>query len=317
MANCNKQQLNITCGTDVVLHDTLIFDGETFDPALSVGITANLVSSLGKRTALEVEVADGGLIIYVPWVERNAGYYGLEVTGSCNHKKWATYADGLIHYTRATEVGAAEVEMESDYYDITQVVAYRYSTSPITSVTADIDNNVGTPEVDVAYDGRELHFDFYNMKGEQGIQGIQGIQGVQGVQGEQGVGMASVTQTTTSIVSGGENIVTVTDTEGNDYEFSIHNGAQGVKGDTVILGDGETYTLYNVTGNNTDGAMTQKAVTFELEYLAALIDSSANGFLITEEPGFFVVDENMNIGIALDEDGIKLPGNFVKFNQTT
>ena len=131
MANCNKQQLNITCGTDVVLHDTLIFDGETFDPALSTGITANLVSSLGKRTALEVEVADGGLIIYVPWVERNAGYYGLEVTGTCNSKKWATYADSLIHYTRATEMGAAEVTIESDYYDITQVVGYRYSTSPI------------------------------------------------------------------------------------------------------------------------------------------------------------------------------------------
>ena len=153
-------------GTDVVLHDTLIFDGETFDPALSVGITANLVSSLGKRTALEVEVADGGLIIYVPWVERNAGYYGLEVTGSCNSKKWATYADSLIHYTRATEIGVAEVTIESDYYDITQVVAYRYSTSPINSVIASVDNEVGTPGVDIDYNGKNLSFAFHNLKGE-------------------------------------------------------------------------------------------------------------------------------------------------------
>lgn len=39
---------------------------------------------------------------------------------------------------------------------------------------------------------------------------------------------------------------------------------QGAKGDTVILGNEEEYTLYNTTGQNTDGAMTQKAVTDEL-----------------------------------------------------
>ena len=177
---CNGQHLNITMGTDVVLRDTLIFDGETFDPALSVGITANLVSSLGKRTALEVEVADGGLIIYVPWQERNAGYYGLEVTGTCNSKKWATYADSLIHYTRATEMGAAEVTIESDYYDITQVVGYRYSTSPIDKVTASVDAEVGKPSVDANYDGKNLSFAFHNIKGETGEQGIQGIQGIPG-----------------------------------------------------------------------------------------------------------------------------------------
>lgn len=38
-------------------------------------------------------------------------------------------------------------------------------------------------------------------------------------------------------------------------------GDQGEKGDTVVLGNGQTYKLYNVTGNNTDGAMTQAAVT--------------------------------------------------------
>ena len=166
MANCKKQQLNITCGTDVVLHDRLIFDGETFDPALSTGIAANLVNSLANRTPLEVEVADGGLIIYVPWEERNAGYYGLEVTGICNMKKWATYADALIRYTRATEMGMAEVTTESDYYDITQEVGFRYSTSPISSVTATIDDEVGTPSVDVEYDGKNLEFDFHSIKGE-------------------------------------------------------------------------------------------------------------------------------------------------------
>ena len=38
-------------------------------------------------------------------------------------------------------------------------------------------------------------------------------------------------------------------------------GPQGPQGDTIILGDGVNYTLYNVPGQNTDGAMTQQAVT--------------------------------------------------------
>ena len=102
----NKQQLNITCGTDVVLHDRLIFDGETFDPSLSVGIVANLVTSMGKRNPLDVEVEGDELVISIPWVEgRNPGCYGLEVTGTCNSKKWSTYADSLIRYTKATKHG--------------------------------------------------------------------------------------------------------------------------------------------------------------------------------------------------------------------
>lgn len=38
-------------------------------------------------------------------------------------------------------------------------------------------------------------------------------------------------------------------------------GEQGERGETVILGDGQEYTLYPTTGNNADGAMTQNAVT--------------------------------------------------------
>ena len=241
---CNGQHLNITMGTDVVLHDTLIFDGETFDPALSVGIAANLVSSLGKRTALEVEVADGALIIYVPWVERNAGYYGLEVTGTCNSKKWATYADSLIHYTRATEMGVAEVTIESDYYDITQVVGYRYSTSPIKSVTASVDDQVGTPGVDTDYDGKNLSFAFHNMKGNRGN------------------GIASSSEVL-SPDDGGTNTHTFTDDDGNEHTFHTKNGRKGDQGDSAIwTGEGEPWSgLKNTTGQSTTEPMSQKAVT--------------------------------------------------------
>ena len=174
--NCNKQQLNITCGTDVVLYDRLIFDGETFDPNLSVGIAANLVSSLGKRTALSVEVVDDELLITVPWIDGTLpGYYGLEVTGSCNSKKWSTYADSLIRYTKATVPGVSEVTIESDTYDITQEVGYCYSDTLVSSVEATVDDGYGTPSVDVEHEHRTLKFAFHNLKGEQGIQGTSAI----------------------------------------------------------------------------------------------------------------------------------------------
>ena len=167
MANCNTQQLNITCGTDVVLHDRLIFDGETFDPNLSVGIAANLVSSLGKRTALDVQVVDDELLISVPWVDGTLpGCYGLEVTGSCNSKKWATYADSLIRYTKATRIGASEVTVESDSYDITQEVGYRYTDSPVEIAEVTVDDGYGTPSVDVEYEQRKLSMAFHNLKGD-------------------------------------------------------------------------------------------------------------------------------------------------------
>ena len=46
-----------------------------------------------------------------------------------------------------------------------------------------------------------------------------------------------------------------------NFEFSNLKGDKGDKGDTVILGNDEEYTLYNELGENTDGAVTQAKVT--------------------------------------------------------
>lgn len=68
-------------------------------------------------------------------------------------------------------------------------------------------------------------------KGSQGIQGIQGPKGDQGIQGIQGVGVKSVVQTITSNEDDGNNIITITLTNGNTSTFTIQNGSKGSKGD--------------------------------------------------------------------------------------
>lgn len=66
--------------------------------------------------------------------------------------------------------------------------------------------------------------------GAQGPQGDQGIQGEKGADGDDGVGIQSVTQTTTSTADGGENVVTVTLTNGVTSTFKFKNGSKGSDG---------------------------------------------------------------------------------------
>lgn len=69
--------------------------------------------------------------------------------------------------------------------------------------------------------------------------GADGVQGADGAKGEDGVGISSVQQTTTSTEDDGNNIVTVTLTDGTTSTFTVQNGskgADGAKGDTGPAG---------------------------------------------------------------------------------
>lgn len=158
------------------------------------------------------------------------------------------------------------------------------STSPISDVTATIDNNIGTPEVSVSLSGnlyeKTLHFDFKNLKGskgdkgdkgEQGIQGEtgpQGPQGNQGPKGDTGEPAAIVGATAKINESTGKPLVNVAiggtpDARTFDFSFS---GLKGEKGDTgdkgqdaVILDglvafkivDGDLLLTHSVEDTNT------------------------------------------------------------------
>ena len=129
-------------------------------------------------------------------------------------------------------------------------------------------------------------------QGPQGIQGIQGPQGEQGIQGPAGAdGVDGISPTATVVRTQNGATITITDAQGTTtadvYDGSIANvpiasadvlGAikvgsnLSITTDGVLSADAQQVTLYSSTGQNTDGAMTQKATT---DALAIKADSSS------------------------------------------
>lgn len=67
-------------------------------------------------------------------------------------------------------------------------------------------------------------------------QGPTGATGAAGKNGSDGVGIASIKQTTTSTADDGNNIFTVTLTNGKTSTFTVQNGSKGSKGDAGATG---------------------------------------------------------------------------------
>lgn len=102
-----------------------------------------------------------------------------------------------------------------------------------------------------------------------------GGQGEPGIKGDTGVSIERVEQTVVSDEDGGVNEATITlnDKQHTQTVIQFRNGQrgnQGPQGDTVLIGEGKVYLLYNTPGNNTDGAMTQKAVSAMFESVESI-----------------------------------------------
>lgn len=245
-----RPTLDITCGTDVVLNVRLIFRGETFDPSLSSEVEAYLVSGLGRRTAVDVDIIDDEAVVTIPWITgRLPGRYGLEVRGMINGLHWSTVADGLIRYTRGTMPGTTEpITVESDAYDISMEVSYRYGETPLEEVTATVDDGVGEPSVDYIYVSRKLRLDFHNLKGDEGV------------------GIDHVEPTDVHTGDGETSTYTMKRTDGSDGgTIEVVNGRKGSQGDSAVFNpdDPETpsFKMANTLGGSTTKSMTQKSVT--------------------------------------------------------
>ena len=74
------------------------------------------------------------------------------------------------------------------------------------------------------------------MDGTDGAAGAAGQPGSNGADGDDGVGIASIEQTTTSTADGGNNVFTVTLTNGTKATFTVKNGSKGSTGLTGPAG---------------------------------------------------------------------------------
>lgn len=132
------------------------------------------------------------------------------------------------------------------------------SGTTISDVTASVDNNTGTPSVDVSYTGSDddktIDFAFHNLKGEKGDTGERGATGAAA-----GFG----TPTATVDANTGTPSVTVTATGSNTakvFNFAFRN-LKGAKGDS---GSTKNISL-NMTTVNKDGISgTDKVLLFTL-----------------------------------------------------
>ena len=92
---------------------------------------------------------------------------------------------------------------------------------------------------------------------EEMAEQILSVSGEKGETGEQGVGVETVEQTTTSTADDGNNIITITLTNGSKYTFQVQNGSKGSQGepgkDGAAGADGSSITVTNVSETTTDG----------------------------------------------------------------
>ena len=111
-------------------------------------------------------------------------------------------------YIAIQDVPSSGVPLSNTSYWL--MIAEKGDGGEITSVSASISGGYGTPGVTVTEGGTDhektLAFAFTNLVGK---------------------GISSITQTTTSSVSGGTNVITCTLTDGNSTTFAILNGTDG------------------------------------------------------------------------------------------
>lgn len=103
-----------------------------------------------------------------------------------------------------------------------------------------------------------------DANGTKTVDIMDGEDGTPGKDGSEGVGIASIKQTTTSTADGGNNIFTVTLTNGTSATFTVKNGSKGNPGDK-----GDPYTLTTTDKNeiaeSVKASLTSETWTFELE----------------------------------------------------
>ena len=117
-----------------------------------------------------------------------------------------------------------------------------------------------SPIIDVDKEGDVTTLTITDAEGTKTVTINDGEDGKDGQNGTDGVGVASIEQTTASTLDGGDNIVTVTLTDGQTSTFTVKNGTKGSDGSAGQNGsDGFSPTITtNKVGKETTISITDK-----------------------------------------------------------
>ena len=161
----------------------------------------------------------------------------------------------------------------------------RGNNSVFSSATASVDDNVGTPSVDVTLGdpepgGRNVGFAFHNLKGEPGADGADGADGVDGADGADGADGVSCTH------SWNGSVLTVTSASGTSS--ADLKGPQGQQGPAGTVTPITTAQIDTVVGDGTvtsDNALTGTGLTSLWGKLKAKFAALVNGAVAIAQGG--------------------------------
>lgn len=195
---------------------------ENFTPSEGDVVEVRLIGQ--RRTYTYTPRIEGNIAVVDMQGNELAGHYGIEVVVTANGERMRfadPHALELVPFTGEVDnfvVGSVELEAS---------VFFAMSGPKGDKGDKGDRGDDGNGIVSIVKTGTSGLVDTYTISYTDGTKSTFNVtNGAQGAQGEQGVSITSIVQTTTSTISGGENIITVTLSNGAQSTFSIYNGQQ-------------------------------------------------------------------------------------------
>ena len=306
----------------------------TTDPGTMTGPLAYIAYTAGTYThfgGLEVEQGEVAMLIYNEDLWHKEVLFSLAAAASVDANVGTpsvdvSFVDGLLTFDFHNMKGNPGVDGEDG------------DAAGFGTVNATVDSNVGTPGVTVQSSGpntaKNFTFQFTNLKGETGVTSVvatvdntsgnpqcavslNGQQltlaftGLKGAQGDTGSSVDYpftivnnlTTNDATQALSAAMGVQL--ESEVSQLEAEVYDDMAALLPATVPDGFFLTDELLNVVLKYTaDGFDVAKVAP---HFIQALLEAGFFGdsFVVTNEDGFAVVDENLNIGFIVDNDGAR------------